>query len=78
MALLSAQLSGLAFGLSIAGSVFLNVAQNQLADLLPNVSSSELQQVITGTSSSFLSTLPLDIRDQALEIIVSALGKMYD
>lgn len=74
----SAQLSGLAFGLAIAGAVFLNVAQNQLAVLLPNVPISEIRQVITGTSSSFFSTLPLDTRDQALDIIVSALSKTYD
>ena len=68
-----AQLSGLTLGLSVAGAVFLNLAQNDLTTLLPNVGQEEVQQLISGTSSSLFTSLPADIRAQALAIIVNSL-----
>ena len=68
----TAQLSGLAFGLSIAGALFLNLAQNALKILLPDTPLTEIQQIISGTSGGFLSSLPPELRQQALDIIVDA------
>lgn len=69
---LTAQLSGLAFGLSIAGALFLNLAQNALKILLPDTPLSEIQQIISGTSGGFLLSLFPELRQQALNIIVDA------
>ncbi|KAL8878107.1 MAG: hypothetical protein Q9198_004019, partial [Flavoplaca austrocitrina] len=71
--MLVAQLSGLTLGLSIAGAVFLNLATNDLSVILTNVPESDIQQLVSGTSSAIFSSLPDDVRQQALEIIVNAL-----
>lgn len=68
-----AQLSGLTLGLSVAGSVFENLAQTDLATLLSNVSREEVQQLVSGTSSTLFESLPSDVRAQALAIIVRSL-----
>ncbi|KAL8680154.1 MAG: hypothetical protein Q9186_003621 [Xanthomendoza sp. 1 TL-2023] len=72
----AAQLSGLAFGLSVAGAIFLNLAQNALKNLLPDIPLSSIQQIISGTSGGVLSSLPPDLRQQALEAIVGAWQKI--
>ena len=71
-----AQLCGLSFGLSIAGAIFLNVAQNALADLLPNTPLPQIQQIISGTSGGFLNSLNPELRAKALELIVNAWQKV--
>lgn len=68
-----AQLCGLALGLSVAGAIFLNLAEDRLAVLLPAIPRAELQQFVSGTSSSLFDTLAPDIRAQALDILVEAL-----
>ena len=73
---LSAQLCGLSFGLSIAGAIFLNVAQNSLSDLLPDTPLPQLQQIISGTSGGLLNTLSPEVRAKALEMIVHAWQKV--
>ena len=72
-----AQLCGLSFGLSIAGAIFLNFAQNALKGLLPDTPLSQIQQIISGTSGGFLQTLAPDLREKALGLIVAAWQKMY-
>jgi len=72
-----AQLSGLAFGLSVAGAIFLNLAQNQLTVLLPTVPKDQIQQLISGTSGALFSTLGPDDRHQALVILVNSLRTTY-
>ncbi|KAL8893787.1 MAG: hypothetical protein Q9192_004924 [Flavoplaca navasiana] len=73
--MLVAQLSGLTLGLSVAGAVFLNLATNDLHVILTDVPTQDIQQLVSGTSNALFSSLPDDIRSQALEIIVNALGR---
>ena len=68
-----AQLSGLTLGLSIAGAVFLNLAQNDLFAILTNVPRQDIQQLVSGTSSALFASLSPDVREQALGVIVNAL-----
>ena len=68
-----AQLSGLTLGLSVAGAVFENLAQNDLAILLANFPREEVQQFVSGTSNALFESLPSAVRAQALAIIVKAL-----
>ncbi|KAL8748076.1 MAG: hypothetical protein Q9190_000104 [Brigantiaea leucoxantha] len=71
--MLVAQLSGLTLGLSVAGAVFLNLAQNDLGHVLPNVPKDEIQQLVSGTSSTLFKSLTPDVRAEVLAIIVNAL-----
>ncbi|KAL8886259.1 MAG: hypothetical protein Q9192_006515 [Flavoplaca navasiana] len=75
--MLVAQLSGLTLGLSVAGAVFLNLATNDLNVILTDVPTQDIQQLVSGTSNALFSSLPDDIRYQALEIIVNALRRTY-
>ncbi|KAK2759174.1 hypothetical protein FQN54_003274 [Arachnomyces sp. PD_36] len=72
-----AQLGGIAFGLAIAGAVFINKAIAGLAVLLPDVSRSELQLAISGTSGEYFSSLSGEIRSQSIDIIVGALRAVF-
>jgi BMFP domain-containing protein YqiC len=66
----------MALGLSISGAVFVNSAENKLSQLLPNIPRAQVQQLISGTSSSLLATLDAVTRERALESIVSAWQNM--
>lgn len=72
-----AQLGGIAIGLSIAGAVFVNRALVGLAVVLPNLSHTELQSAVSGTSGSLLADLPEQTRDLALNVIVNSLRKVF-
>ncbi|KAF7182714.1 hypothetical protein CNMCM7691_002375 [Aspergillus felis] len=56
--MLLAQLTGMTLGLSTTGAVFVNVAQNGLFKLLPNLPRDQVSQIVSGTSSGLLKTLP--------------------
>lgn len=71
------QLSGLAYGLSMTGAVFLNLALRNLAVVFPDVGRDTLVEVISGTSGAFLATLSEEERAQALGAIVSAMQKPF-
>ncbi|KAI1119474.1 MFS general substrate transporter [Nemania sp. NC0429] len=72
-----AQLSGLTFSLSIAGAVFVNTAQEALYKLLPDVPRAQVQDLVAGATSNLIHTLPENVREAALEIIVSSLNKTF-
>lgn len=72
-----AQLGGIAIGLSIAGAVFVNRALVGLAVILPNLSHTELQSAVSGTSGSLLADLPEKTRELALGVIVNSLRKVF-
>ncbi|KAA8650146.1 uncharacterized protein ATNIH1004_002827 [Aspergillus tanneri] len=70
--MLLAQLIGMTLGLSITGAIFVNVTQNGLFKLLPNLPREQVSQVVSGTSSALLNKLPDAVREQALDAIVHA------
>ncbi|KAL6697057.1 major facilitator superfamily domain-containing protein [Trichoderma pleuroticola] len=71
------QLGGIAFGLSIAGSIFINKSLAGLSSVLPDVPRSQLQFAIAGTSGDFIRSLPGALRDQAIASIVAALRSVF-
>ncbi|ROW17640.1 hypothetical protein VPNG_00856 [Cytospora leucostoma] len=72
-----AQLGGVGLALSIAGSVFINQAVDGLAKLLPDTSRGDLQLIISGTSSSYLDSLPTGQRAAAIDAIVGAMSHTF-
>ena len=71
-----AQLLGTAIGLSIAGTMFVNVSIQSLRLLLPDAPQTQLYRAITGTSGEFFTSLPPDTRRAAADIIVDSIGKL--
>ncbi|KAH6695438.1 major facilitator superfamily domain-containing protein [Plectosphaerella plurivora] len=71
------QLSGIAFGLAIAGAVFVNGAMTSLSLNLPHASHEELQMMLSGTSGSYYSSLTDSARELAIDAIVKALQKVF-
>ena len=72
----TAQLLGIALGLSVAGSIFVNLAFKNLQQVVPGITSAQLETIILGTSGNFLTTLPADTKAAALDILVAAIGKL--
>ena len=68
-----AQVSSVAISLSIANAVFLNLAQNSITSLLPDVPKSTVQGAISGVTSSFLTTLDKDMQAAVLQAIIHAI-----
>lgn len=64
-------------GLSIAGAVFVNIAFKNLQQVVPGITTAQLESAILGTSGSFLETLSPNIRAAALEAIVAAMRKLW-
>ncbi|QYS95306.1 MFS domain-containing protein [Trichoderma simmonsii] len=72
-----AQLGGIALGLSIAGSIFINKSLAGLSSVLPDIPRSQLQFAIAGTSGDLIRSLPDTLRDQAIASIVVALRSVF-
>lgn len=70
------QLSGITFGLAVAGAVFVNDALGKLEAILPDTPPDQLQQLIAGTSSALLESLDASASANVLNAIVSALRKV--
>lgn len=70
-------MSGLSFGLSVAGALFINFSETGLVAALPQIPRDLVQEIIAGTSSDVLGTLPAIDRDAALRVIVGAWQKVY-
>ena len=75
--ILLAQLGGLTLGLSIGGAVFINVSSGGLYNLLPDVPHEQVQQMVSGTSGTLLSSLSREMHDRVLEVIVQAWNDVY-
>ncbi|KAJ5462578.1 Major facilitator superfamily domaingeneral substrate transporter [Penicillium sp. IBT 31633x] len=75
--MLLAQLTGMTFGLSISGAIFVNLATSDLVALLPQYPQDQVRQIVSGTSGRLLSSLSESLRDQALDIIVNAWQKIF-
>ncbi|KAL4900547.1 hypothetical protein BDW74DRAFT_93560 [Aspergillus multicolor] len=71
------QLSGLAFGLSVTGAIFINVAKINLKHVFPDLDESTLVSIVSGTSGSFLATQGDAEREKALDAIVGAMQDVF-
>ncbi|KAI9786521.1 MAG: hypothetical protein M1816_007903 [Peltula sp. TS41687] len=72
-----AQFIGIVFGLSIGGAIFINEALKALRVILPNIPEQQLKQVISGTSSATITSLPANVQAQTLNAIVMSLRKIF-
>ncbi|KAF2836619.1 MFS general substrate transporter [Patellaria atrata CBS 101060] len=68
-----AQIGGIAFGLSMSGATFLNIAIQNLAGVFPDETRETLVDVVSGTSGDFLQTLSDQKATEALDAIVRAI-----
>ncbi|CAG8950774.1 hypothetical protein HYFRA_00002988 [Hymenoscyphus fraxineus] len=75
--MLTAQLLGLVFALSISGAVFTNSTLSNLQKLLPDIPRGELQNAISGLSGNFFGSLSPELQGECLLIIMSSLQKVY-
>lgn len=71
------QIGGSAIMLSIAYSVFINTATNDISALLPTAPISEVQAAIAGVGSQFFDSLDPTTRNEVLEIIVNSINDSY-
>ncbi|ERF73026.1 hypothetical protein EPUS_07120 [Endocarpon pusillum Z07020] len=72
-----AQISGLVIALTLANTIFLNDAQIQIANILPNASPDEIDSAISASRSAFLQSLSRDVQQQILHAIVVSISKTY-
>lgn len=72
-----AQLGGPTIALSVANSVFLNKAQDGIANLLPNLSKLDINTIISNPSSPLLRDLPLNVQNQVVDIVVRSMSNAY-
>lgn len=72
-----AQFLGITIALAIANSIYLNYSETKIAEILPNVSNSEIQALMEGVSGNFLDTLTARQKTQVLDVIVKAISKTY-
>ena len=72
-----AHITGICVCFAIAYGVFLNTATNQIATILPNSATSEIQQSIIGVGSSIFSTLDQVQELQVLEAVNSSIRNVW-
>ena len=72
-----AQVSGATISLAIANTVFLNKASDAIANVLPNVPTSDIQAAIAGAGSAFLKSLSAEDSQRVIEAIVSAMKNVW-
>jgi MFS family permease len=71
------QISGITLCLSVANSIFLNIATSKIAHFLPAISRAEIQRAISGTGSTLFSQLDPVARTEVLGAIVSTINNVY-
>ncbi len=72
-----AQIGGITIALTLANSIFLNVAMSKISAILVGVDRSIVQSTISGRGSLFLRTLSPEIQAEVLHAIVEAIGQTY-
>ena len=72
-----AQVGGLVLALTLANTIFLNIAQRQIADALLGADPATVKSAVSGAGSAFLQTLSKDAQERVLHAIVVAISKAY-
>ncbi|MCJ1271721.1 hypothetical protein MMC22_011626 [Lobaria immixta] len=72
-----AQVAGVTISLAIANAVFLNLAQNSIMSLLPNIPKSTIQGAISGVGGAFLTTIDKDMQTAVLQTIIHAIQRVF-
>ena len=73
----TAQLGGIALGLTMSGALFVNTAMDGLSTVLPDASDAELQAALSGTSGEYFQSLGESAREAAVSVIVESMSKVY-
>lgn len=72
-----AQITGATIALSIANSIFINKTKNALFSILPEAPKDQIEAAISGSGSSFVRSLSIDLQEKVLEAIVKANSTAY-
>ncbi|KAF1817237.1 MFS general substrate transporter [Eremomyces bilateralis CBS 781.70] len=72
-----AQFLGITMALAIGNSVFLNLSEEGISKILPNMSASEIQGAIEGAAGGLLERLTPEVKHQVLGAITDAIGETY-
>jgi MFS family permease len=72
-----AQYTGITFSLSISGAVFVNEGLKGLRNLLPDIPADQLSGILSGTSSTGIDVVPLEMRAAVIDVIVEHLRKTF-
>jgi hypothetical protein len=70
-------MTGMTIGLTVANSIFLNLAQKYIQDVLPNADPNQIKAAISGTGSAFIGSLSPENQARVIHAIISAIGKPY-
>lgn len=72
-----AQIGGLVISLTLANTIFLNLAFRNIGNVLPNADSENIKSLVSGTSSVVLQSLDADTRRHILHAIVDPISDVY-
>ncbi|CAJ2505539.1 Uu.00g129330.m01.CDS01 [Anthostomella pinea] len=75
--MMMAQYGGITIGLSVSGAIFVNQALKGLRGLLPSFSELQLNAIISGTSGNAIETVPEQLREPAISILVEGLRQTF-
>lgn len=75
--IMQGQLLGVVIGLTIAGSLFITKSIEGLSALFPGISAATVKGAIAGNDAKLLSTLPPDVQQKAIDIIVQSMDQVY-
>jgi hypothetical protein len=68
---------GMTVGLTVANSIFLNLAQKYIQDVLPAADPNQIKAAISGTGSAFISSLSSQDQAEVIHSIIRAISKPY-
>lgn len=71
------QLLGVIISLAIAGSIFITNAIQGLSAIFPNVPISDIKDAIAGTNAEYLRSLPIDLQNEALAVLVASMDRVF-
>jgi hypothetical protein len=70
-------MAGLVLSLTIANTIFLNLSQKYIVEIIPTASSIEIKRAISGANSTYLASLDPAVKARIISAIISAIGKAY-
>ena len=63
--------------LTLANTIFLNLAQKYVRDVLPDADPNAIKAAISGTVSTFLQTVSPEVQKGVVHAVISAINKTY-
>ena len=72
-----AQITGICLCFSIAYSIFINTATNQMSTLIPEATKSQIQAAIVGVDSSIFTQLPNSTKAAVLGVVSNSIKNVW-